>query len=136
MKTQEIQRNLTVNLHTTSIMLDKKGQIPDLKILHHSYHPETGQTTIVLQSSMLTADNYKLLIRDDQIGLVLMEHIEFDRPVYVHHYKWQNIQHQAYDRFHSANISLPGSNYHLLSHQYSSTQNLLEITLGNLNSYN
>lgn len=131
MKTADINRNAVVNFNPTPRLLDKKGQIHDLRIVRHEFDASTGRTTLILSSRMFDFDNYKLLVRDNQIGLVIMEHIEFNRPVYLHHYNWQNFSHQAYDRFHSASIRLPGERYHLVSHRFIPEKNLLQINLSN-----
>lgn len=136
MKTLEFNKTTILNFNSNALLLEKKGQVLDLKIIDYEVHPETCQTTLVLYSEMFTNDNYKLIVRNNQIALVIMEHIEFNRPIYVHHYNWQNYQTQAYDRFHSASILLPGERYHLISHQFIPGQNLLKISLGNLSEFN
>ena len=131
MKTLEINENQVFNFHSSAQLLDKKGQIKDLKIVGLEYEASTGETTLVLSSSMFNTTNYKLLVHDNHVGLVIMEHVEFSRPVYIHHYNWQNFTHHAYDRFHSASIVLPGKQYHLVSHQFVAEKNHLRINLSN-----
>lgn len=131
MKTIDINKSQVLNFNANAQLLDKKGQIRDLKIVEHTYHPETGQTTLVIYSSLFASDNYKLLVHENHIGLVIMEHVELSRPVYIHHYNWQNSSYHAYDRFYSASIVLPGEQYHLISHKFDSESNLLTIALGN-----
>jgi len=131
MKAIEISKNTVINFNSKAHLLNSKGQIDDLKIVQHEYDASSGQTTLVISSSMFDFDNYKLIVRDNQIGLVIMEHVEFSRPVYMHHYNWQNYTHEAYDRFHSASIQLPGERYHLVNHQYDADEKLLRIKLAN-----
>ena len=131
MKTLEINKNEMVNFNTSAHLLNKKGQINDLRIIHHEYDEENGQTSLILYSNMFEADNYKLLVRGNQVGLVIMEHVEFNKPVYMHHYNWQNFTHQAYDRFHSASVLLPGDRYHLVTHRFIPEQKVLHIRLVN-----
>lgn len=131
MKTLDISKNSILSFNSKAHLIDRKGQVDDLRIVRHEYDESTGHTTLVLASSMFDFDNYKLLVRGNHVGLVIMEHVEFNRPVYMHHYNWQNFSHQAYDRFHSASIMLPGERYHLVSHQFIAGENLIKIKLSN-----
>lgn len=131
MKTLEINNDIIINHNTNTILLDKQGQIPDFEIISHHYNSETGQTYLVVLTKLLMKNNYKLFIREKHLGIVISEHIEFNRPVYLHHYNLQSYQQQSYERFHSASVLLPGYNYRLISHFFDTEKNYLEIVLGN-----
>ena len=130
METIEINNETFINRSKYEVNLDNQGQVPDLKIISQNYNQNTGQTYLVVSSNILMKDNYKLFIRENHLGIVISEHIEFNRPVYLHHYNLKSYQQQSYERLHSASVLLPGHNYHLINHFFNPDNNSLEIVLG------
>lgn len=131
MKTLEINRKTINNFDTNAVFLDKTAQVPDLEIINHQYNAKTGQTYIIVSTQILRSDNYKIFLHGNHLGLVISEHIEFNKPLYLRHYNLQSYQQQSYERFHSASVLLAGYNYYLVNYLFIPEKNHLEIVLGN-----
>ena len=91
-----------------------------------------GKAELTLKSPLITDDSYKLILRGNQLILVISELIQITNFTPSHYYKRQFHSKGAYERLRSIRIMLPGNNFYILRHYTIPENNSLKIILGRI----
>lgn len=103
----------------------------EAKIL--DFKPDNEHYILKLRINNLNNDNYKLVIKNNHLSVILFETIEFNRPVHSHNFKLDDLgENASYDELKSIDFTLPESNYYLIGHTAIPHNGILKIILGRI----
>jgi hypothetical protein len=87
-----------------------------------------------LKISNINDDNYKLVFNNNQLTVILFESIEFNKPVYIHNYRLNDLaENPSYDELKSIDFILPDDDYYLIGHKVMPHKGILEVIFGKIN---
>ena len=80
----------------------------------------------------LKFDNYRLVLLNNQLTVIMFESIEFNKPVHLHNYRLNELMEDTtYEEFQSIDFKLPENDFYLINHKVI-FNGLLKITLGKI----
>jgi len=106
----------------------RKSQVKILSFepdMHHHY-------ILKLKISKLKKDNYRIVLMNNLLTIMIFESIEFNKPVHLHNYKLHDLEEESsYSDFKSIDFTLPEDDFYLINHgvNYSG---ILKITFGKI----
>lgn len=119
-------------IHTPEIGMFNRKKTNTAKIIE--FRPDqNGHSILSLKIDNIYRDNYKVLLKEGHLSVILFKTVEFSMPMHVHNFKLNGINDVLnYDEQENIDFTLPNKNFYLIKHRVSPNKKLLQITLGKI----